>query len=241
MRNSAGRTWEGMAEDGYKRGLEAVQNGQADEALNKLRAAAEHPERLSSLSKLLIAVDDSRPMNSIRNYWDKRPHLAQWSLLNLQNTPLALVTGYDFWELLIKCGFIDYKGHLHEDPAIMEQKVQAMGGKADFLLTHGIKIGKYLCPEVKLVEPFIGPLRKLHSIFADTMDKVRGQVRAARLERERQNPTVEVVTSSINTQIANLVDPTTPAAARQGLPHLPHMPPANDNAGARTTSHRKAA
>jgi hypothetical protein len=169
---------------GYNSALENIHNGKADTTLDQLRAAAEHPERLKTLSKLFISVDSSKPMTAIRNYWDKRPPLAQWSLMNLSHTPLALVTGYDFFELLVKCGFIDYKGHLNENPEIMEKKVQAMGGKTEFLLKYGVKFGKYLCPEVQVVEPFIAPLRKLHGIFAGTMDKIRGDVRAAREKRE---------------------------------------------------------
>jgi|GEM_PF-6063398 len=206
------------AEKFYDKALDHVTSGKADSALDQLNALAEHPENLSTLSKTLIAVDSSRPMTAIRNYWDKRPPLAQWSLMNLNNTPLALATGYDFFELLVKFGFVDYKGHLHEDPKVMEQKVQAMGGKTKYLLQYGVKIGKYLLPEVAVVEPFIKPLQKLHGIIGNTLDKVRGDIRSARQVREAPAR-----------NIANISH-----ATRQNLQHqtqlsLPFAEPTNDN------------
>lgn len=223
-------------QDLYQMAHEKVASGEADRYLDKLNAIVEHPDNLKKIKETLIDLDSSIPMRHFRKYWDKLPHTAQWALMHLSKGSIVSLTGGPI-HLLIKFGFINYKGHLNENGQIMEEKIQAMGGLDKYMLKYGVKIGKYFVPELAGVEPFVDPLIKLQNISDKTLNRVRGAVRAAREVREAPERNIEKISSSTRggLQKLNLVqaDPydfdETPARAT------------NDNRAAARPSKRRAA
>lgn len=222
--------------DLYRMAHEKVASGEADRYLDKLNQIVEHPDNLKKIKETMIDIDSSLPIRHFRKYWNKLPHTAQWALLHLSKGSLVSLSGGPI-HLLIKFGFITYKGHLNENGQIMEEKIQAMGGLDKYMLKYGVKIGKYFVPELAAVEPFVEPLIKLQNISDKTLNRVRGAVRAAREVREAPERNIEKISTNTRSglQKLNLVA----AEPANDNEEMPSAIPANDNRP--SSSKRRAA
>ncbi len=182
----------------------AVKSGKVDNLINRLDQIAQHPESLKKLTNLMIEVDSSAPIRHFRKFWDKLPHLAQWATMHISKGFLVMSSTHGPIELMIKNGFIVYKGHLNENGQIMEEKIQALGGMDKYMLKYGVKIGKYFAPELAAVEPFIDPLLKLQDVGDKTMEKVRHGVRAAREAREAPEHNIANISNATRSNLQTL-------------------------------------
>jgi len=183
---------------------EAVKSGKVDGLIDRMEEYANHPTTVKKLTSLMISVDKSAPIRHFRTFWNKLPQLAQWAIMHGTKGPMMMSSNNGPIELMIKNGFINYKGHLNENGEIMEEKIQAMGGMNKYLLKYGVKIGKYFVPELKEVEPFVEPMLKLQNLGDKTMEKVRHAVRAARETREEPKRNIQKISSDVRSNLQTL-------------------------------------
>ena len=213
------------AEKFYDTALDHVTSGKADGALDQLKAWIEKPANTNALTDICIKVDTNF-MGPVRRYWDKRTDSQKRNLMNLTNTPLPAITGYDAFELLRQGGFIEYQVDPNGDAVLTEKKVQEDKGKIQYLF-KGFKVAKFLFPEIKVIEPFLDPMRRLHNILkTSVLDKVRQEVIAARHLREAPARNIENISDKTHQKVGSQLSlPFTPANDNSTIEQLPHIAP----------------
>ncbi len=173
-----------------------VNSDKGKAALDKIKKWAEDPKSVEGIGKSLSWLDTSAPMRSFRAWWNRRSRLAQWAIMygsTAAVTPTLLVQNSGIIQTMIKFGFITYKGHVSEsgepleDAKKMEDEIDRMGGMSDFLVKYGVKVGKYVYPELEAVEPFIEPLMSAKGSANKGLRNLRANIRRRRGKFEREN------------------------------------------------------
>ena len=196
------------------RGAESVD---VNDLISRIEAYANHPDTIKSLTKLMERVDQSSPMRRFRAYWNGLSHVTQWGLMHVTKA----LSGSGPIQTMVRFGFIDYKGHKGEDGQIMEEKIISMGGWEKFLVTYGVKFGKYVFPELKAVEPFVGPLLKLDKISVKTLSHVRVYLRSLHQIQENPENNISAISDTARSQMDSFsLLPTSDIATP--VSHSPH-------------------
>jgi hypothetical protein len=190
--------------DNYaKKAEEIVLRGESDKYLGKLQEVANHPDNLLKITKVLSQIDNSTAMNGFRKAWNKLPRLAQWAVMRM-GTPGNVFSSHGPFHMLIKFGFIEYKGHLNENGQINDEKIQAMGGMEKYLLKYGVKFGKYFFPELAPIEPYIDPLIKLSTIQDNWLTKIRHNLREVRQQNTLPQRNIHRISKGTKKEISHL-------------------------------------
>ncbi|MCC6643253.1 hypothetical protein IT411_00730 [Candidatus Peregrinibacteria bacterium] len=172
---------------------------------DKLEKILSHPQNQQKLGDVLHKIDQTSVMRHLRKTWDRLSQAAQWAIMHFSKGPgVASSTGPI--HLLVRLGFINYKGHLDEKGKVMEEKVQKMGGTDRYLLKYGVKIGKYFFPELRSIEPLVEPLLKVSKSTDKALSTVRGNLLSRRSSKERAKLNINLQQGETRSKIIDNLD-----------------------------------
>jgi len=220
----------------------AYNTKEAQDAIAKIEAYGKNPENIGAISKPICYLDTTLPMRKFRTWWDNRSRLMQWAIMKACTPPMFQLQNAGPIQTLIKFGLITYKGHYNENPQKLQQqidsemerkvddKIDDMGILEKYLLKYGVKLGKYVYPELAAVEPFVEPLMRVKDVQTNVLRNIRHNVRRHRLKYESTQVQPADVAVSTEVQANDVVDqaeasapaqtekPSVPAAVKQPAP-----------------------
>ncbi len=135
------------------------------------------PEAIEKITEVVSAIDKHCDM--VRKAWDKMPADLQWAI-RFADTRSPTPSPID---MMIKLGMLTFKGHLDKGGNINETKIKKESELEQLLLKYGVKLGKWVFPELAALEPFVEPLNKLKGVQDDILSTVRRGVTANRENR----------------------------------------------------------
>ena len=151
-----------------------------DTLLKQLDEVSKNPENEAKLVNVMSKIDKSAPIKAFReNFWNKLPKIAQWGMMQSVGPGAASSPTIN---LLLKSGFITYKGHMDKEGNVDDKKIAKMGEFKKWVGAKAIKVGAWFIPELKPIAPFVDPLMKLDKVKGDVLTRVRGKLRDLREE-----------------------------------------------------------
>ncbi len=140
------------------------------EQISKALEAADLEEVEKLVFKVIDKVDESAPMNKLRQYWRHVPHFVRWAIIHVPGTvPNPIL---QTCSTLMSCGFLPYE----DDPQMNDEYHKHKDNYDQTLLKWGVKIGKYILPELAELEIALQAVYPVMTKISDYKSKIRAHL-----------------------------------------------------------------